>query len=152
MDTKESLNAVDEFGNSKIMNACKDGDLFLFTALAKNRDVDLCIRNNDDQTIIDIAENELEKACEKYDYEMTAEQKRVLGEKILARKQILKVLKIRVREELVEFARQKEENSREQNVHESALEHLDKLGINVPTAQGVPTAYYNHDHNSFERV
>ena len=63
----ENLNAVDEFGNSPIMNACKAGDLFLFTDLAKRKEVDLCIRNKNDQTVMDIAENELEKICTIYE-------------------------------------------------------------------------------------
>ncbi len=149
MEAEEKINAVDEFGNSRIMNACAAGDLFTFANLAKKRDVDLCIRNKGDQTVMDIAESELEKACEKYDYEMTADEKRALEEEVLNRKQILKVLKIRVKEELVEIAQKREQK---QNMQDSSLEHLDKFGINIPSADGVPTAYYNHDHHNFERV
>ena len=149
---KENLNAVDENGNSQIMNAGKNGDLFLFTALARRREVDLCIRNNNDETVMDICEKELEKACEKYDYQMTTEEKRVLEEEISARKQILKVLKVRVHEELVEFAKRKESSAERKNMQDFTLDHLDKLGVYVPTEDGAPTAYYNHDPHSYERV
>ena len=152
MDAKEKINEVDEFGNSRIMNACKKGDLSLFIALAKRRDVDLCIRNMSDQTVMDIAETELGKACEKYDYEMTDEEKRALNEEVLTRKQILKVLKMRVREELVEFAQQRAEAAQKQNMQDFTFDHLDKIGVFPPTAQGSPSVYYNHDHNTFERV